>query len=300
MKTSLCDGNSYANYDCNTVACPVQTKYEWSTFTFHECSASCGGGSQWGTRSCLIQGTNQLVNDSFCVADGSKSYTKRDCNPRSCSPPTQIKSGEPSCGYKPKEMFKKTGPQNVQLRITDGAISGDGDWPWQVSLQHRTCRKSGRFNNQCTWKHMCGASIVDNRWIVTAAHCIEESGYYTDNNNPGDDWAIVVGMDRLNYEHEFATGKGPDGRADGRRFMLKKIIPHPNYAFKYITHSDVALLQLREAIEYADDVQPICMPNGREPAHGENCHITGWGYTHGKGRFAIFRVFDLLFDIKIA
>ena len=29
--------------------------------------------------------------------------------------------------------------------------------------------------------------------------------------------------------------------------------------------------------------QALCLPNGRQPSHGERCHITGWGYTHGKG-----------------
>lgn len=125
---------------------------------------------------------------------------------------------------------------------------------------------------------MCGASIVDKKWVVTAAHCIEESGYYTDNDNPGDDWAVVIGMDKLNYNHD-----GRNNGLDGKRHLLKKIIPHPDYVFTYITHSDVALLQLREEIEYSDDVQPICLPNGQEPAHGQRCHITGWGYTHGKG-----------------
>ena len=124
---------------------------------------------------------------------------------------------------------------------------------------------------------MCGGSIVGKKWIVTAGHCIEESGYYTDNNNPGD-WAVIISMDKLNYKH----GERKNG-IDGKRHLLQKIIPHPDYLFTYITHSDVALLQLREEIEYSDNVQPICLPNGQEPAHGERCHITGWGYTHGKG-----------------
>ena len=87
-------------------------------------------------------------------------------------------------------------------------------------------------------------------------------------------------MDQLNDK--------PDGRKnviDGKRYLLKNIITHPDYLYTYMAHSDVALLQLRDEIEYSDNVQPICLPNGQEPSHGERCHITGWGYTGwGLGR----------------
>ena len=33
---------------------------------------------------------------------------------------------------------------------------------------------------------------------LIAAHCIAESGFYFDPKNPGEDWSVVVGMDKLN------------------------------------------------------------------------------------------------------
>jgi len=273
-----CVGARTAVYACNTQRCNVgRVEYEWDSYRYSACDASCGGGKQWGMRRCVMKGTNRAVDNKFC---GENNTLRRDCNTQPCqnyrnAPKPSLKASRAQCGVKPGYGNQKS---PVQLRIAGGTIAEDGDWPWQVSLQHRSCKKSNHFGSNCNWKHMCGASIVDKKWIVTAAHCIEESGYYTNNNDPGDDWAVVIGMDKLNYDHD-----GKNNGKDGKRFLLKRIIPHPDYVFTYITHSDVALLELREEIEYSETVRPICLPNGRQPSHGERCHITGWGYTHGKG-----------------
>lgn len=47
-------------------------------------------------------------------------------------------------------------------RIVGGREAERHDWPWQVSLQTTD-----------TSFHFCGASIIGDRWLVTAAHCVE-------------------------------------------------------------------------------------------------------------------------------
>ncbi|XP_040390397.1 transmembrane protease serine 4 isoform X2 [Cygnus olor] len=47
-------------------------------------------------------------------------------------------------------------------RVLGGRPAAIESWPWQVSLQYRT-------------EHICGGSIIDPSWILTAAHCFKQN-----------------------------------------------------------------------------------------------------------------------------
>ena len=150
-----------------------------------------------------------------------------------------------------------------------------GEWPWQVSFQY--CFK--RNNDSCQWGHLCGASIVDNKWVITAAHCIKEAGFPFDSKNPGEKWSVVVGMDKLDNPQLEKTNAG-------KRIFLEKIKIHDSYWYKgvlYIIYSDIALLKLDEALEYNEFIQPIDFPDDHEPQNGDRCHVTRWGFTSANG-----------------
>lgn len=49
--------------------------------------------------------------------------------------------------------------QNNRTRIVGGSDARREAWPWVVSLH---------FNSV----HLCGASLVSEEWLVTAAHCV--------------------------------------------------------------------------------------------------------------------------------
>ena len=62
--------------------------------------------------------------------------------------PNLLACGKPTLGTRKK-------------RIVGGTKVGVGSYPWQVSL----------WNTRSN-KHFCGGSLVAERWVVTAAHCL--------------------------------------------------------------------------------------------------------------------------------
>jgi len=52
----------------------------------------------------------------------------------------------------------------TQARIIGGVEARPHSWPWQCSLQSWVYSE--------LYYHYCGASMISNRYVVTAAHCV--------------------------------------------------------------------------------------------------------------------------------
>ncbi|NWH61863.1 TMPS9 protease, partial [Geococcyx californianus] len=132
-------------------------------------------------------------------------------------------------------------------RIVGGSEASRGEFPWQVSL---------RENNE----HFCGAAILTEKWLVSAAHC------FTEFQDPAM-WAAYTGTTSLQGSDSSTVKMG-----------IARIIPHPSYNADTADY-DVAVLELKRPVTFTKYIQPVCLPDaGHHFPASKKCLISGWGY----------------------
>ncbi|KAM7412695.1 hypothetical protein PAMA_020193 [Pampus argenteus] len=168
------------------------------------------------------------------------------------TPDCEDESDEENCDCG-RSMFKTS-------RIVGGEDAEEGEFPWQVSLHVKN------------YGHVCGASIINQRWLVTAAHCVQDDSK-TRYSQPGT-WEAYLGLHTQRNIQSHVVKRN-----------LKQIISHPNYN-EYSFDNDIALMELDSPVTYSDYIRPICLPAAQHVfPSGNTVWISGWGATR-EGGFA--------------
>ncbi|KAM3966657.1 chymotrypsin-2 [Aphomia sociella] len=128
-----------------------------------------------------------------------------------------------------------------ETRIVGGEDAPEGGIPYQVSLR-------SLLNS-----HFCGGSILNNRWVLTAAHCTAGQSARS--------IRVVVGTNSL--------------KSGGDYYSVESIIVHDDYN-SYLITNDVSLIKVSKDIKFSDKVQPIPLPD-HDTEGGANLLLTGWG-----------------------
>lgn len=130
---------------------------------------------------------------------------------------------------------------DLGTRTVGGDDAKLGQFPYQVSLRDAEAKD-----------HICGASILNNRFILTAEHC-------TRHQQP-EDIVAVVGTVRLTE--------------GGIVIKLNKITVHENYTD--FGNYDVSLIRTQDEIIFTETVQPIALPTHQTKG---DIHVilSGWG-----------------------
>ncbi|XP_066591615.1 ovochymase-1-like [Prorops nasuta] len=136
-------------------------------------------------------------------------------------------------------------PFDLTPRIVNGQDAKEGEFPYQVSLQY----KAGRF-------HYCGGSILNEYYVLTAAHCIM-------GKNPNSFVVIagVINNELGNYTHE-----------------VEKVIYHEKYDPYETLVNDIGLIKVKTPFEKVPTIKSVTLPAKDDVIReGDEVVTSGWG-----------------------
>lgn len=136
-------------------------------------------------------------------------------------------------------------------RIINGEDAKEGEIPYQISLQ-----------NKLSSSHLCGGSILNDDYVITAAHCVDGTS--------ADVIKVVAGSINLNSpksEHNVA-----------------KIIVHEKYDPFDSWKNDIALLKVTTPFKTSATLGHVPLPpKGHVVKANDVAVVSGWGSTRQGG-----------------
>ncbi|XP_072748554.1 transmembrane protease serine 9-like [Anoplolepis gracilipes] len=148
------------------------------------------------------------------------------------------------------------GKKNIFLpssRIIGGQEVFENEYPWMAGII--SVNKS---------RVICGASIINDRYVITAAHC------------------IVYGFNKDDLKVSVGAHDSCKWGAKSTIFSVENIFPHPNYD-RQTNFADIMLVKLVMRITFNQFARPICLPKpGLDVVSqfGEkSVSALGWGFS---------------------
>ncbi|XP_060700969.1 serine protease 27-like [Hemiscyllium ocellatum] len=126
-------------------------------------------------------------------------------------------------------------------------------WPWQVSIEMAVENR-----------HFCGGAIINEFWIITAAHC-----FMPPISQSLEEIVVVIGLNKQLTPETWVRYSNP-----------RNVILHNGFD-EETGANDLALVRVSERIIFGKYAMPVCFPNN-EIFFGNtwlNCRITGWMKT---------------------
>ncbi|CAG0904377.1 unnamed protein product [Cyprideis torosa] len=157
-------------------------------------------------------------------------------------------------------------------KILGGEMADYGDYPYQISIQI--------WGGILGWQHVCGGSILNENWILTASHC---------------NILNVIGQSDARVVAGFLTLLENDDEPTQQAAEVAEFIKHPDFIYEsltgYIRH-DIALIRLATPLNLnaGPEVAAAVLPSSEDsfPVFDveASCIASGWG-TDGYGIFEL-------------
>jgi len=184
---------------------------------------------------------------------------------------------KPSVVPPKKDCYCGLAKRGPIAKIAGGKETGVNEYPWQALV----ISKRGENNKGAcvNGRFPCGGSVIGDRWVLTAAHCLEKKCGLT---------AALVKV-VLGEHNWFFVDNTEEIKMDVTDIIFHEGYDHDWKTTTRIPNYDIALLRLRSEIDFVSHphIRPICLP---DPADGsKNKYIgytataTGWGSTEFNG-----------------
>jgi secreted trypsin-like serine protease len=191
-----------------------------------------------------------------CVNDGGTPYSYCGLNEICCVPGTDPSS---SSIINKLVTMSANNPAKVSNCGKKGfdtnreGIADPGEWAWHVAILEKPQDL-----------YVCGASLLDELWVLTAAHCV-------DDYQQGNKLKVRVG------EHDVSTLNEPIRHDE---YDVIEVIVHPMFNNNTLAN-DIALVRLSEPVRKKGNINIICLPENDTFTDQEllstKCIVTGWG-----------------------
>ncbi|KFM76137.1 Clotting factor B, partial [Stegodyphus mimosarum] len=146
--------------------------------------------------------------------------------------------------------------------VAGGEQSVVGAWPWMAGIYTR---------NFGIENFLCGAAVINEKHLVTAAHCFQTSG-----------------RGRVQTAR-YVVRVGSIKAMEGSLYLIDSIIIHPEYKRRE-HYNDIAVIRVKDSMDFSTNVRPICLPNSAEirgkKLKGRDVTVTGWGDVEFGGQRA--------------
>ncbi|XP_034936659.1 trypsin-1-like [Chelonus insularis] len=144
----------------------------------------------------------------------------------------------------------KCGMPNNPNRIVGGQDAQVLRYPWMTYLTYK-----GKF--------YCAATIISDRYLLTAAHCVDR-------------------FDKSQIRVKVGVHKRNSTSGSQTEYRVQTMMKHSGYSLQNY-NNDIALIKIKGIIKFEGSMRPVCLPEKGSSFAGKNGIVTGWGAIEESG-----------------